>query len=485
MIQDEAVLFTLVGILTWSFIQTFTAKMTNFEIAFMIIVFSLVLSIVVLVWWSIFSKKAKDNKARIKKIKILPEKLKLDSASVKLGEDVELKIPIFLPDLIRRRHVHILGATGSGKTESVILNFIGQDIKREIGSIILDAKGDSSFLNYLSKKIPTSKLLVFDLCDPNSMTYNPLKLGLPLEAAQRLFSSFTWSEEYYQSKALSVLQQLFEIHHKRFNCNPTLNELCNYLQSASGLSSAISNIDNLKNAEREFNDLSGLRDQLKSLTVGHLGNLLSESDKEIDLNKAKEGIVIYFRLQSLLSPRAVGTIGKLVINHLNFLAGTVHRESGDTKLIPIYLDEFASFACLEFADLISKARSAGFALHFSHQSIGDLTEVSPGFLNRIADNSATKIIMRINDPDSAEFFARSFGTTIFQKITQRISGDKDIKDGELQGEGTVRDAHQFRAGPDVFKTLPTGFGSVLIAHGQETEEGASHVFRIRFPRLEN
>ncbi|MGK3945914.1 TraM recognition domain-containing protein, partial [Streptomyces caeruleatus] len=77
------------------------------------------------------------------------------------------------------------------------------------------------------------------------------------------------------------------------------------------------------------------------------------------------------------------------------------------KLIPTYLDEFATFACPEFADLVSKARSAGYALHFSHQSIGDLNEVSEGFITRITDNSATKIVLRINDPDSAEFFARS------------------------------------------------------------------------------
>jgi type IV secretory pathway TraG/TraD family ATPase VirD4 len=153
------------------------------------------------------------------------------------------------------------------------------------------------------------------------------------------------------------------------------------------------------------------------------------------------------------------------------------------KLIPVYLDEFASFACPEFGDLISKARSAGMALHFSHQSIGDLAEVSPGFLNRITDSSATKIVLRINDPDSAEFFARSFGTKLYQKITQRITNVKEVESAEVVGEGTQREAHQFRASPDLFKTLPTGVGSVLIAHGYETPHGASSVFKIRFPRL--
>lgn len=221
--------------------------------------------------------------------------------------------------------------------------------------------------------------------------------------------------------------------------------------------------------------------------MGHLGETLSvhEGKECINLAEVQDGKVLYFRLQSLLSPQAVSSVGKLLINNLNYMTGRAHRQVGnDERLIPIYLDEFASFASPEFADLISKARSANFALHFSHQSIGDLMEVSEGFINRITDNSATKIVMRINDPDSADFFARSFGTRLYQKLTQRVTNADDEHSTEVMTDGTQRDAHQFRASPDLLKTLPTGFGSVLIAHGQNTKEGASHVFKIKFPKLE-
>ncbi len=85
--------------------------------------------------------------------------------------------------------------------------------------------------------------------------------------------------------------------------------------------------------------------------------------------------------------------------------------------------------------------------------------------------------------DSAEFFSRCFGTKEIQKTTQRIANAKEIDSAEIVGEGTTRDAHQFRASPDLLKTLPTGVGAVLIAHGQETPHGASSVFKIRFPEL--
>lgn len=431
----------------------------------------------------------RSNRKRLANIKDLPKCLLVPSAeSVSMGLDTDLDEIIYLPDHIRTRHIHVLGATGSGKTESVILNFLKQDVQRGLGSIILDAKGDASFLYELELWVPEDRLLVFDLTDSESLGYDPLDAGSALEASQRFFSSLTWSEEYYKSKALSALQRIFQTFRDLNDRNPTLIEVAKILDTQDSYSAFVGSPGSSQaTAIKDFQELSGLRDQLQSLTLGHLKNILSpNSEAKINLSTAESGVVIYFRLQSLMSPQIVGIVGKLLINHLNFLAGTVHRERGQSKprkLVPVYVDEFATFACPEFADLISKARSAGFALHFSHQSIGDVMEVSPGFLNRITDNSATKIVLRINDPDSAEFIARCFGTKEFQKTTQRITNSKDIEAAEVVGEGTTRDARQFRASPDLLKTLPTGVGAVLVAHGQDSPRGASCVFKVRFPAL--
>jgi hypothetical protein len=438
--------------------------------------------------WSRYSKSGRKNQRRLAKLKEIPSSLLMSAATaVLLGFDQELRAKIYLPDAIRMRHVHIIGATGSGKTESVILNLLRQDVDRGFGSIILDAKGDMSFLKAIGQFVPKEKLCIFDLSSEESLTYDPLAAGSPLEAAQRLFSSFTWSEEYYKSRAFSALQRLFQLHFDLFDKNPKLTELDRYLDNPKSFSAFMQGEGYPESlAQKDFADLSGLRDQIKILCTGHLKKTLSpEALGGMNLSEAAEGKVLYFRLQSLLSPQLVSIVGKLLINHLNFLAGTAHRvESAvEKKLTPIYFDEFAAFASPEFADLISKARSAGYALHFSHQSIGDLAEVTKGFLNQITDNSATKIIFRINDPDSAEFFSRSFGTKIFQKITQRVTNVEELDRAEVVGEGTQREAHQFRAPPDLFKTLPTGTASVLIAHGYETPHGASTVFKVKFPRL--
>ena len=440
--------------------------------------------------WDRLSKYGRDEKKRREHLKSVPLcLLQKSEAGVLMGSDEFLRAQVFLPDSIRLRHVHLMGATGSGKTESVILNFLQQDISRGLGSIILDAKGDASFLAELKSCVPESRLQVFDLGSEISLGYNPLEAGTALESAQRLFSSLTWSEEYYKSKALATLQRLFQIHYDKYAKNLRLTDLAAYLETPSNFA-AVTFSENYpkKLAEADFSELSGLRDQVRSLCIGHLANTLSPLvNSRINLKDAETGTLIYFRLQSLMSPQLVTTLGKLIINHLSFMAGSAHRaeasQSHHRPFVPVYFDEFASFACPEFADLISKARSAGYALTFSHQSTGDVAEVSNGFLSQITDNSATKIIMRINDPDSAEFFARSFGTKLYQKVTQRITNAKEMGTGEATEEGSQREAHQFRASPDLFKTLPTGVGSVLIAHGEHTTHGGSHVFKIKFPRL--
>lgn len=488
--DDRYLLFGILALFIGASGYRIFLNLNGMEAILLSVTLASVISIIFLVLWEHFSKSARERKRRKQHVAELPRELVTASdKAVKMGREQDLMLPIYLPDSLRSRHVHILGATGSGKTESVILNFLRQDVARGLGSIILDAKGDAAFLASLNEWVPQEKLKVFDLSSENSLAYDPLSIGSPLEAAQRLFSSLTWSEEYYKSKAFSALQRMFQNHFRHKHRNPTLADLAYYLKDHKTYGAFVeSEAQSEKISEREFSDISGLRDQIQTLCVGHLEAILSpKQGTQVQLSDAAEGCVLYFRLQSLLSPQLVSIVGKLLINHINFLAGTAHRTERATiraKLIPTYLDEFASFACPEFADLISKARSAGYALHFSHQSIGDLAEVSKGFLNQITDNSATKIVLRINDPDSAEFFARSFGTKLYQKVTQRITNVKEIDLAEVVGEGTQREAHQFRASPDLFKTLPTGVGSVLIAHGQDTPHGGSSVFKIKFPELQ-
>lgn len=74
---------------------------------------------------------------------------------------------IFLPEKARTGHVQIIGATGRGKTESVILPWFMRDLERGHSAVLLDGKGDRELAERIAsywKIMPTpGKLVVFDL----------------------------------------------------------------------------------------------------------------------------------------------------------------------------------------------------------------------------------------------------------------------------------------------------------------------------------
>lgn len=321
--QDSTALLLLpLGLLCF-WIYNLYVSFSRIEKILLLFVATLFLSLVSIFIFYFYSPWSKKNRKRLVQIKEIPKELLIASShSVSMGVDDDLDEKVYLSDQIRTRHVHILGATGSGKTESVILNFLKQDVARGLGTIILDAKGDNSFLNELNSWVPSERLKVFDLLDENSLGYDPISAGSLLEAAQRLFSSLTWSEEYYKSKALSSLQRIFQVYSELNDKNPNLLEVSKILESPDSYSSFVNSPDFPQAlAIKEFQDLSGLRDQVRSLTLGHLAKILSPTTNAgIHLYEADNGAVIYFRLQSLMSPQIVSTVGKLVINHLNFFS---------------------------------------------------------------------------------------------------------------------------------------------------------------------
>jgi hypothetical protein len=459
-------------------------------------VVSVVLSVVFIAavahrfYFSSWAKKRAEDWTRISWI---PRCLKVPSPrSSYLGMEKELGIPIYLPDSIRSRHVHVLGATGSGKTESVVLALCRQDARRG-PLVIVDAKGDKSFLDALEELNLGERLQVFDLGNPASpCLYNPLGSGSSMEAAGRLFASLEWSETYYKLKAQSALLRFFETHALRNkalgeNVKPSLFDLSQGFESSTSLTQILSlDPDRPVTITKEgFAELAGLKAQLDILSSGHFATILSESPGEkrpvIVLEDAiREGKVVYFRLQALRDPQAASILGRLIINDLAYCAAKAHALGQKaSSFCPVFLDEFGSLVCDGFLELISKARSAGFALHFSHQSAADLGGIQDPYLSRVLDNASTKIVMRIYDPQSAELLAKCFGTREEVKVTHRVESDGD--DVEYRPEGSLREVQAFRVNPNRMKFMPTGEGVMFTAHGEDTPDGAACVFHLKFP----
>lgn len=144
------------------------------------------------------------------------------------------------------------------------------------------------------------------------------------------------------------------------------------------------------------------------------------------------------------------------------------------KFFSCILDDFQDYIYEGFASLLNKSRSANVAVVFSHQALGDLDKVSESFRNQVLTNTNVKIVMRMNDPDTCEHFAKTFGTTTTLKVTEKT------KDGESTGDGSTREVEQYNFHPNVFKKLGTGVGVVGIPH----HEGFKQI-KVKFEMREN
>jgi len=112
---------------------------------------------------------------------------------------------------------------------------------------------------------------------------------------------------------------------------------------------------------------------------------------------------------------------------------------------------------------------------FSHQALGDLDKVSPAFRSVVLTNTNIKIVMRNNDPDTCDHFAKTFGTITTEKATEkRISGPL----GETRtGEGSVREVEEFIYHPNIIKQLRIGEGIVTVPHPRGVK-----ILKVRFER---
>jgi hypothetical protein len=413
-------------------------------------------------------------------------------------------VGIYLPKLIRLGHTQIVGATGRGKTKSVILPWIGRDLYAGYSPVVIDGKGDPALardiqrIANLVKKDDEPKITVFDLGNPKtSCTTNPLATGSAQQVTDRLFTAFTFLDPFYKAIQYDTARLVIELI-QEVQGEVTFRNLFEALTQDALLTSLTSKSENEKRAasltrhlsiprkERNQN-LAGLLSQLGPFAEGEIAPLvngevegkeylnLSQMLLAEDLNQESErrpGKRIFILLIPTLLYQELGhQLGKLLLQELGWAVGERASKGTELGFTPVFLDEFSAFVYPNFVQILNKARSTGVALHLSHQSISDLSSVSPDFAKSINTNTNIKCLMGLNDPETAEFFANHLGTETGEKITERASAGlwgRNKKSGDL----SVREVESYKIHPNRLKNYTRGRGVIHFPTelGNLTEE---------------
>lgn len=336
--------------------------------------------------------------------------------------------PVTLPVDRLTEHVHVLGGSGTGKTSFAVLPLCLQAIQKNMPVVAIDFKGDEQAVKLLAREAAArGRKFYFFTLKPGlkSNTYNPLNYGDTHAKIERIMTALDINFEG-EAKFYTYCQQA--VFYPLLKC---LN--------SRGISYGPGDIRLLLQNPILLELLTGERvdqKQIKGLVAALARyadiEIINKLPTDIDLGEImRQGDVCYFDLRSAIAPEIAKALGKMVAMELQSLAA--ERSQRDT-IAMIAIDEFQNMACSAFTNVISKVRSANYGLVLANQALGDLRDVSYGFLNTVTTNTSTKIVFNVEDPGDAEYFSRRSGQVVVASSSLSTRYSKPAGSLELQEE---------------------------------------------------
>jgi hypothetical protein len=392
--------------------------------------------------------------------------------------------PVMLTTRARVMHTWVVGASGTGKTESGLLPAIASDIEAHRPVFIIDGKAQRSTLDTIyglcCEAGAKDAFGVFDLGNPElSMSYSPLRQGTANEQLDKIASACTWESEYYKTESLAALSTVLRSlvatgqEYSLADLESAISDelaaawLRRHLRDkAPNLADELDEL--LKNWKAHLERTAGFRGQLRELLRSDCGELLSHARPVLDLEAFHQGAgVIYFGLPVARFPRTSQLLARLILMDIGCLAGRIQAGQVEaTRTAAVYVDEFASFAIPEAIDLLNKARSARIAITIATQSAkGDFASARAGFAEQVAANTNIKIAFAQYDAEDAEYVASLAGTYTTTKRTEQV--EAGLIGPVRTGMASEREVEEFVVHPNTIRNLAQGQAVVLVKQPPE------------------
>ncbi len=353
----------------------------------------------------------------------------LGTSNFRMQESTKIGIPTW-DDM--KKHIYILGGTGSGKSEtlkSILSNLLGKEGEEKTACIIIDPKND--FATDLLTMIPEDRKDDVIYFNPQKQKDKPLSFPF--------FSQFSGekNDDERIEFLISIMKRFVQID-SAYSWGPELENILRQLfatayilpeQSLSGLDLLLHEPNQIKNIlkylpgrlqkfwsgailKRTDNDLA----KYLATTNNKLGKFLDYP----------EFMNIADRLETKITFEEMIKTGKIFIANLGssseqmkkyysvYLAahiaeavfGQARLSPSDRKPTVFVVDEFQRVASDIFETLFSEVRAFNTALIISNQFMGQLDE---RIQKSIESNIATKIFMRTQSVDDAEIAAKILG----------------------------------------------------------------------------
>ncbi len=324
----------------------------------------------------------------------------------------------------RRRHLAILGKTGTGKT-TLLQNLLIADIRAGRGVACIDPHGDlADSLLELIPKSRTNECIVFDVGDGEyPLSFNLLACSDPAQrplVASGIVSAFKkiygnmWGPRLEHILRNALLALLEIPGSSLVQILPLLGD-DRYRQ---GIAVRLQDPAVRRFWEREFADMPArLRGEAISPVlnkVGHflssplLRNILGQPRSTLDLREIMDDgrILIVNLSKGKIGDDASGLLGALLVTALQLAAmSRADVPEQQRRDFFAYIDEFSNFTTDAFASTFSEARKYRLSLTVATQFLDQLDELT---LASMFGNVGTKIAFQSSQRD-AEILAAELG----------------------------------------------------------------------------
>jgi hypothetical protein len=339
------------------------------------------------------------------------------SSGVLIGDNLHAgeTIPVKLTPEQRVRHMHIIGASGTGKS-TLLFNLIRQDIENGEGIAVLDPHGD--LVDRILGIIPANRIGDVVLVDPSderfSVGFNILSAHSDLEKnllASDLVSLFKRLSESWGDQMGSVLNNaiLAFLESPR---RATLAELRRFLAEPAFRADFLKTVDDpslLYYWQKGFPQLSGNKSigpvltRLETfLSPKPIRYMVSQPENRLDFGAMMDtGKIFLAKLsQGLLGKENSYLLGTLLVSKFQQLA--MARQAQQIALrrnFWLYIDEFHNFISPSMGEILAGARKYRVGLILAHQELRQLGRDSE-VASAVLTNPCTRIVFRVGDDDA-------------------------------------------------------------------------------------
>lgn len=445
-----------------------------------------------------------------------------DDVRMALNEVYPQMIPFMLTDDLMTRHVALLAATGTGKTE-LLLAIIQQQIRKGAGLILVEAKSDSDFSGSIyammkeANRLDQFKLINFEFPE-NSHTYNPFFSGgvrATLSTAMKIQANSTeefWTDVARYTLTAAILTLKLQPGGPAFHIKDIIALLSDFdlllsytkkirpedstyhRDGSDWLYSFLRNWWDEKDGNwnyKQFKTLTqGLISKLSAFAHSEYSRIVNTYSPDVDIKKAiLNNEVVVLSMSSLADKDGVELFGKLFISDLARAVGEIQLEkTKPLTMCPAIFDEYPSFMDASQVQLFQLARSANVPIIIAFQGVGFLENISPAFVEMVLGNCWHHLYCDIRDTKTREFAVKLAGNVItkLESTAEGVSAgashaseDAGLVANQSDGASasvTVKAQREELIQPEDFSTLDQGDGIIV---------GKSGTYRVRMPLVRN